>query len=79
LRHSSLPKLALSSGFSVFLPSLTRLTIKVYKNVIERVEPFGPELLSSRLLLKNVKIAIYRTIILTVVLYEYETWYLTLK
>jgi hypothetical protein len=35
--------------------------------------------LSSRLLLKNVKIGIYRTIILPVVLYGCETWSLTLK
>ena len=36
-------------------------------------------LLSSRLLSKNVKIKIYRTIILPVVLYGYETWSLTLR
>ena len=36
-------------------------------------------LLSSRLLSKNVKIKIYRTIILPVVLYGCETWSLTLK
>jgi hypothetical protein len=36
-------------------------------------------LLSSSLLQKNVKIEIYRTIILPVVLYGYETWSLTLK
>jgi hypothetical protein len=36
-------------------------------------------LLSSRLLSKNVKIRIYRTIILHVVLYGRETWSLTLK
>ena len=35
-------------------------------------------LLSSRLLSKNVKISIYRTIILPVVLYGCETWSLTL-
>ena len=35
-------------------------------------------LLSSRLLSKNVKIKIYRTIILPVVLYGCETWSLTL-
>ena len=34
--------------------------------------------LSSRLLSKNLKIKIYRTIILPVVLYECETWSLTL-
>ena len=34
---------------------------------------------SSSLLTKNVKIKIYRTIILPVVLYGYETWSLTLR
>jgi len=33
-----------------------------------------PNLLSSRLLFKNLKIKIYRTIILPVVLYGCETW-----
>jgi len=36
-------------------------------------------LLSSRLLSKNVKITIYRTIILPVVLYGCETWSQTLR
>ena len=36
-------------------------------------------LLSSSLLYKNLKINIYRTIILPVVLYGYETWSLTLR
>jgi len=36
-------------------------------------------LLSSRLLFKNVKIKIYKTIILPVVLYGCETWSLTLR
>jgi hypothetical protein len=36
-------------------------------------------LLSSRLLSKNVKIRIYKTIILPVVLYGCETWCLTLR
>jgi hypothetical protein len=36
-------------------------------------------LLSSRLLSKNMKIRIYKTIILPVVLYWCETWSLTLK
>jgi hypothetical protein len=36
-------------------------------------------LLSSRLLSKNIKIIIYRTIILPVVLYGCETWSLTLR
>jgi hypothetical protein len=36
-------------------------------------------LLSSRLLSKNIKIRIYKTIILPVVLYGCDTWYLTLR
>ena len=36
-------------------------------------------LLSSRLLSKNLKIKIYKTIILSMVLYGCETWSLTLK
>jgi len=36
-------------------------------------------LLSSRLLFKNLKIKIYRTIILSLVLYGCETWSLTLQ
>jgi hypothetical protein len=36
-------------------------------------------LLSSRLLSKNLKIKIYRTVILLVVLYGCETWSLTLQ
>ena len=36
-------------------------------------------LLSFRLLFKNLKIKIYRTIILLVVLYGCETWSLTLR
>jgi hypothetical protein len=37
------------------------------------------KLLSSRLLSKNIKIRIYKTIILPVVLYGCETWSLTLR
>ena len=37
------------------------------------------KLLSSRLLSKNLKLKIYRTIILPVVLYGYEAWSLTLR
>jgi hypothetical protein len=35
--------------------------------------------LSPRLLSRNVKVKIYKTIILPVVLYGCETWYLTLR
>jgi len=40
---------------------------------------FGAESLSSSLLCKYVKIKIYRTIILPIVLYGYETWSFTLR
>jgi len=40
---------------------------------------FGTEILSSSLLSKKLKIKIYRTIILPVVLYGCETWSLTLR
>jgi hypothetical protein len=36
-------------------------------------------LLSSRLLFRNAKVKIYKTIILPIVLYGCETWSLTLK
>jgi hypothetical protein len=41
--------------------------------------PFGAEPLSSRLLSKNVKVRIYKIIILPVVLYGCETWSLTVR
>jgi hypothetical protein len=40
---------------------------------------FGPEFLSFRLLCRTVKVKIYKTIILPVVLYGCETWSLTLS
>ena len=42
-------------------------------------KPGGAESLSFSLLSKNLKIKIYRTIILPVVLYGWETWSLTLR
>jgi hypothetical protein len=41
--------------------------------------PFGAESLSSSLLSNNIKIKVYRTIILPVVLYGYKNWSLTLR
>jgi len=38
-----------------------------------------PNLLSSRLLSKNLKIEIYKIVILPVVLFEFETWSLILR
>jgi len=43
------------------------------------IEGFHRNLLSSRLLFKNLKIKIYKTIISPVVLYGCETWSLTLR
>jgi hypothetical protein len=41
--------------------------------------PFGAEYFVFSLLSKNLKINIYRTIILLIVLYGCATWWLTLK
>jgi hypothetical protein len=41
--------------------------------------PLGPESFSSRLLYRNVKVKIYKTMIMQAVLYGRETWYLTLR
>jgi hypothetical protein len=41
--------------------------------------PFSPEHLSSRVVCKNVKVKIYRNIILSVALYGCETWSLILR
>jgi hypothetical protein len=40
---------------------------------------FSKNLLSSRLIPKNLKIKVYKTLILPVVLYGCETWSLTLR
>jgi hypothetical protein len=47
--------------------------------MLGQVVPSGPNLLSFCLLSKNLKIKIYRSIILPVVLYGCETWSLTLR
>jgi hypothetical protein len=49
------------------------------ENYIHQLLIFSPENLSSRLLSKNVKIIIYKTIVLPMVLYGCETWSLTLR
>ena len=65
-------------------------TRRVIKRVVVIIEAYrfdqemlgiilGQNLLSSSLLSKNIKIKIYRTIILPVVLYGCETWSLTLR
>jgi hypothetical protein len=64
-----------------FLPKLVTL----YNSTIKRTLNSGnacyhsvQKLMSSRLLSKNIKIRIYKTVILPVVLYGCETWSLTL-
>jgi len=49
------------------------------RNVIDILHKCRDNLLSSSLLSKNLKIKIYKTVILSVVLYGYETWLLTLR
>jgi hypothetical protein len=62
---------------------LNLLWVEFYRNKIKLVlfciYHSVQNLLSSRLLSKNIKIRIYRTIILPVVLYGCETWSLTLR
>jgi hypothetical protein len=41
--------------------------------------PFGPAFFSSGLLSRNIKVKIYKTVILLVVLYGCDTWSLTLR
>jgi hypothetical protein len=60
--------------------SLLSTSYKILFNILlSRLIPFGSEFLSSRLLFRNVKCKIYKTIILLVVLYGCETWSLTLR
>ena len=54
-----------------------KLNLKFYRSMA--LLPLGANLLSSSLLSKNLKIKIYRTLILPVVLYGCETWSLTLR
>jgi hypothetical protein len=60
-------------------PNLIQEEIKRRLNSGNACYHSGQTLLSSRLLSKNLKIRIYKTIILPVVLYGCETWYLTLR
>ena len=61
-----------------YLIAYTRITHKscIYMYIYIT---YSHKLLSSSLLSKNLKIKIYRTIILPVVLYGCETWSLTLR
>ena len=56
-----------------------RLCVLIFMYVLFCVFCFHRPKLSSRLLSKNLKIKIYRTIILLVVFYGCETWSLTLR
>jgi hypothetical protein len=53
--------------------------ILVQEEIKRRLNSGKGKLLSYRLLSKNLKIRIYKTIILPVVLYGCETWSLTLR
>ena len=55
------------------------LNTKLHNDFVFLCSIILPNLLSSRLLSKNLKIEIYRTIILPVVLYGCETWSPTLR
>jgi hypothetical protein len=61
----------LTSSSSAHEDNITMLVIACYYSV--------QSLLSSHLMSRNVKVKIYKTIILPVVLYGYETWSLTFK
>jgi hypothetical protein len=62
-----------------FSPLLLSLYIKSRLNSGNACYHSVQSLLSSRLLFRNVKVKINKTIILPVVLYGCETWYLTLR
>jgi hypothetical protein len=59
--------------------SLIQEEIKIRSNSGNTCYNSVQNLLSSRLLSKNIKITIYKTIILPVVLYGFDTWSQTLR
>jgi len=63
------------------LPDLFKAYCSLYRRNFEVVMAAHSvqNVLSSRLLSKNLKVEIYRTILLSVVLYGCETWSLTSK
>jgi hypothetical protein len=79
--------LALHQAVSVYLFVGTTLTDQncIHEEIKSRLNSGNAcyhsvqSILSSRLLSKNVKVKIYKTIILPVVLYGCETWSLTLR
>jgi len=60
-------------------PNIIKIGVTILHSALEHEHFSVQHLLSSRLLSKNLKIKIYRTIILRVVLYGCETWSLTLR
>jgi hypothetical protein len=66
-------------GTTVTNQNLTQEEIKRRLNSGKACYHSVQNLLSTRPLSKNVKIRLYKTIILPVVLYGYETWSLTLR
>jgi hypothetical protein len=66
-------------GMTVTDQNLIQVEIKSKLNLDYAYYHSVQNLVSSHLLSKNVKIRIYKTIILPMVLYRCETWYLTLK
>jgi hypothetical protein len=66
-------------GTTVTNQNLIQVEIKRRLNSGNACYHLVQNLLSSRLLSKNVKVRIYKTIILPVVLYGCETWSLTLR
>jgi hypothetical protein len=66
-------------GTTVTHEDLVQENIKRRLNSANACYHSAQNLLSSRLLSKNLKIRIYKTIILPVLLYGGETWFLTLR
>jgi hypothetical protein len=66
-------------GMTVKNQNLTQEEIKRRLNSSNAYNNLVQNHLSSRLLYKHVKIRIYRTVILSLVLYGCETWSLTLR
>jgi hypothetical protein len=66
-------------GTTVTNQNLIQKEIKCRFNLSNACYHSVQNLLFSRLLSKNIKIRIYKTIILPVVLYECETWFLKLR
>jgi hypothetical protein len=66
-------------GTTIAYRNLFQEEVRLGLNLVNACYHSVQNLLSSRLLSKNIKIRIYKTIILPVVLYWCETWSLTLR